>query len=260
MDLGDDASLNLVVVMPVYNEAFGISEFLKEIDASFADIDVAYLLIDDCSTDSTRTVLEELAIKNPAVMYRRNPANLGHGPSTIKGLRIATTWNPQFILAVDGDGQFHGHDIRSVYDKLRDERVQIVEGARTEQTAPFYRRAVSFLVRVLVGMRSRSFPLDANTPLRGYKAESLAEILSVIPENAWTPNLLISAVSRYWNMGIAEVPVASRSRRGPSQQGSTWGETRLPFLPTRKFAKFCYRALLQWVRSGSDTRSQRSRR
>ena len=49
---------SVAVVMPVYNEADGIAEFLMEIDESLAGVTV--IVVDDCSTDMTVKIVESL--------------------------------------------------------------------------------------------------------------------------------------------------------------------------------------------------------
>lgn len=218
----------------------------------------AVIVVDDCSTDSTKQELDKLASSRLNLVSQRNTNNLGHGPSTISGLNIAVSWNPQFVIAVDGDGQFFGKDLRKVYDELRRGQIRIVEGVRGHQDVPLFRKAVSFMVRVLVGIRCSAIPQDANTPLRGYRTEALKEILAFLPDDAMTPNLLISAIARSERVNIIEVPVATRSRRGPVQQGSTWGRPMSDYLPSRIFLRFCSRALYQWFSLRNVSKGRRA--
>lgn len=249
--------LSVVIAMPVYNEIEGISSFLAEIDESLKDISPHFVVVDDCSTDGTSVVLNQaregwLASKITVVKLERN---LGHGPATVMALRTAMTLMPQLVVAVDGDGQFLGSDIRKLIRVVSNSHFEVCEGVRSNRQEPWFRRITTLIVRALVATKARSRPpCDANTPLRVYRAEVLRHLLSGIPDNCLTPNLLVSAKCRVESLNICELPVQSLPRRGSnSNSGTMFGVQR--FLPSKKFVWFVCSAAIQF----SSVRVQRSR-
>src|SRR5882724_7160314 len=66
----------LSVVVPNYNHAHYLPECLESLlQQSVEPLEI--IVIDDCSTDNSVTVLEEFCRKNPRVSYCRNEKNLG---------------------------------------------------------------------------------------------------------------------------------------------------------------------------------------
>ena len=65
---------SVALVMPVYNEADGIAEFLTEIDSVLPDIEV--FVVNDCSTDST-------------LAERTSPSSIASSPKKSPGARVA---------------------------------------------------------------------------------------------------------------------------------------------------------------------------
>jgi dolichol-phosphate mannosyltransferase len=232
--------------MPAWNEASGIGDFLQEIHESFVGIEQTLIVVDDRSTDRTVAVLEQLRDSGLPLQVEGNQVNLGHGPTTVRALRLALETGAQNVIALDGDGQFLGRDIRACYDASLELNLQVIEGIRTRDSDPVYRKVTSLATRILVWSRCKSFPKDANTPLRVYQRSALEEILERIPKDSLVPNLMISAYVRANKMRIGFVEVSFIDRRGDNPNSTSWGRSRAS-LPSKKFIKFCGRATQDWL-------------
>lgn len=240
--------MRVAVVMPAWNEAEGIGEFISELSLCLSSYETSFVVIDDCSTDNTPLVVADLAITGIDVQVHVNEHNSGHGPSTITALGFGLGLKPDVVIAIDGDGQFAGDDVRRVADLMHSSDVDVVEGVRTSREDPVYRRVVTGTTRVLVWSRARKRPSDANTPLRAYRPPVLERLLLEVPSESLTPNLFISAFSRAWNLKIIETAVVSLPRRGSVQQSTTWGKSWRS-LPTKRFVRFCAKASADWFRT-----------
>lgn len=240
--------MRVVVVMPAYNEAEGIAEFLQELNGSLRPWNPGFVVVDDASHDGTGASAGAAADSTPMldVIVRSNPVNRGHGPSTLTALRLGLDSGADVVVAIDGDGQFIGSDVAAVLETLLGGEFEVAEGVRTARGDALYRKGTSLATRLLVWARSGSWPRDANTPLRAYRPAALETLLKQVPQEAMTPNLIISALCRRNRMRIAQVPVVSRPRRGSTAHGSTWGSRRVS-LPSRRFMAFCVKAGRQWV-------------
>lgn len=239
--------MNVAVVMPAFNEEEGIVEFMREILEAFAGHEARVVVVDDSSTDRTAALVEDAAQQGFPATVLRNVQNMGHGPSTLRALAAGVAAEADIIIAVDGDGQFHGSDIAQIAVALDTSGSDLVEGVRTGRNDPGYRRVVSALTRILVRSACGVAPRDANTPLRAYRRSRLIELLEMIPSDAMTPNLLTSAIARRDSWHLLEIPVSSLARRGSSTVGSTWGAS-MAALPSKHFVRFCWKSLKQWRR------------
>ena len=233
-------------MMPAWNEAEGIAEFIIEIDNSFPNLDTQFYIVNDCSTDETIGEVNKLKEKGINIHLHNNVLNSGHGPSTITALKLGVTSQTKIVIAVDGDGQFTGQDVARVYSEISSEKFDLVEGNRINRDDQFYRRLASFVTRQLIASRTGKRPIDANTPLRAYKSSTLSSLIELLPPNTLIPNLFISAISRKKNYKIGFVNVSFIPRRGSSKVGSTWGKSR-SYIPSKKFINFCISAVKEWV-------------
>jgi dolichol-phosphate mannosyltransferase len=238
--------VSVAIVMPAWNEASGIGEFLREIHETFAGIEHTIVVVDDSSTDSTLEVLTQLKSGGLPLVIQSNPKNMGHGPTTINALKGGLATGATSIIALDGDGQFLGEDILKCYKALIDGNFQIVEGVRTRDSDPAYRKITSYATRVLVWSRCRELPQDANTPLRAYERQTLQVILTKVPANSLVPNLMISAYARVNSLNVGVIPVRFIDRRGDNPQSTTWGKSKSN-LPSKRFVKFCRDATRSWL-------------
>ena len=239
--------MKICVVMPAYNEESGIGEFLSELNESLAIWSPAFIVIDDCSSDGTAQAVDKLRRSGIDAMAVRNESNAGHGPSTCRALSEGLKAGVDLVVAVDGDGQFYGSDLARVVQLAIDAGCDVVEGVRRHRGDPIYRRFVSLVTRLLVFSKSRKFPLDANTPLRVYRPEILQRLLEAVDKEGLVPNLAISVLVRRWNVRVESVEVESIPRRGAEKTGTTWGKSRRQ-LPSRRFVKFCFRAVRDFAR------------
>ena len=233
--------------MPVFNESDGIENFINEINITFQNIEFDIFIIDDYSLDKTPNFLEELKSKNLINDWKRNLKNLGHGPSTLNALIEGINSKADYIIAVDGDGQFQASDRLRIYNELL-QGFAVVEGVRVKRKEPYFRKLVTFGVRALVFSRTWRIPKDANTPLRGYQLTTAKFMIQKIPDNTPIPNLIISALTRKEKFSMSEVLVISLPRRGKSQIGTTWG-TKNKLIPNKRFIQFCIKSLRHWAKT-----------
>lgn len=233
-----------VVVMPAYQEHEGIVDFLKEIDAHLGPCvrSLQFVVIDDSSPTPLAPVIRRgLPTMASRIHVFRNPSNLGHGPSVMLAYRCGLALTPDYVLHVDGDGQFFGADFPRVVAALLDHSVSC--GTRQGRTDQWFRRVITGLLTYVLGTETIT---DVNTPLRAYRASELAARLSWVPEGALVPHIHLSMGEARRGGSCAAVPVQSRDRRGHSRTGSTWaGRRSLSLLPSGRLMAFCFKAGLE---------------
>jgi glycosyltransferase involved in cell wall biosynthesis len=233
--------------MPVHNESSGIQEFLNEISEQFKNFEISICVVDDFSKDSTASKVQELALTLPIVCIR-NERNIGHGPSTINALRLALSTGCDFVLAVDGDGQFHANEMRMLVERCLVGESDLGLGIRIRQEEPMYRRFTSWVTRILVSIKTKRRIIDANTPLRFYRREVLNALLCDLDKDNPIPNLFISVRSIEMNLKTVTLPVAFRDRRGGNNQSTSWGKSLWNF-PSKRFVVFCAKSISYWFKS-----------
>jgi glycosyltransferase involved in cell wall biosynthesis len=229
---------HLAVVMPAYNEADGIGGFLTEVLECVTPLAdrVSMLVADDRSTDGTAAAIASLAL--PQVQVLTQPTNRGHGPTALAAYRAGLATDAEVIVHVDGDGQFAGADFPRLLGALEREDVDIVHGVRRGRDDPWYRRALTGTLRVVVRpFAGRGIP-DINTPLRAYRREALEALIDAVGSDAVVPHVHFSLLEARARMAVRYLPVRSLPRRGDSASGTMWQAASTPALPPPRLRAF----------------------
>ncbi len=250
---GDDPSV--AVAIPAYNEADGIGEFLMEIDRSLAPVcRLRLVVVNDASSDSTVAALEVVRPQLQGELeVTSSSSNRGHGPTLMEAYSRSLAGEPDFVLQVDGDGQFHGSDLRRALVLLIDGS-RAVGGVRRFRQDPWFRMAMTRLVRVYVRRGFMVGARDPNCPLRGYESGLLRDLLPLLPATCLIPNLYLTIIAFRRGVPLLEVDVSHRLRRGGSQEGVTWRRGAWSPIPWR-LVRFSLLALRESVAFRRRTRA-----
>jgi dolichol-phosphate mannosyltransferase len=203
------------LVMPAFNEAPGIQFAVAEAHEALAGIgyDFEIIVVDDGSTDTTATLVMEIAELRLAVRLVRHVSNRGYGAALRTGFESARS---TLVAFTDADGQFHLEDIERLVELT--DRFPIVVGYRARRQDPWRRRFFSWgynkLVRALLGTGVR----DCDCALKVFRREVLSHIL---PEaRGFFVNAEMLCKARRFGLAIAEVGVRHRPRRHGSSKVS----------------------------------------
>ena len=249
---------SVAVAVPAYNESEGIGEFLLEIDEALSETgcDVVFVVVDDASTDGTLHAVEEIRPKlSGELLVSSMPQNGGHGPAVLEAYRRSLDCSPSYVLAVDGDGQFLGSDLRRLLVLLQDGGDGVC-GVRRFRYDPWFRMAMTRVLRVYIGAFFGVPTRDANCPLRGYRAELLDELLKWLPDRSLIPNVHLAILAARRGATLVEVDVNHRVRRGSAATGTMFASAQRWGM-MKRLLKFCVIALRESLRFHRDLNSGR---
>ncbi len=188
---GDSSRRELILVMPVYNEAECISGVVEKWRDAFERlaIDFELLVLNDGSKDDTARELERFQ-SAPRVRVI-NKTNSGHGPTILQGYREAVA-HADWVFQVDSDDEMGPQSFADFWK--RRERYDAIFGVRWHRQQDAQRRVLSAGSRVLVRLLFGRGVRDVNVPYRLMRASKLVPIVAAIPDDTFAPNLLISGV------------------------------------------------------------------
>jgi glycosyltransferase involved in cell wall biosynthesis len=116
----------LSIVIPAYNEERFIGTLLdriKKVDLSGFSLDKEIIVVDDCSRDQTRAIVEQ----HPDVRLIRMPVNGGKGKAVRAGIAAATG---DYLIIQDADLEYDPNDYRPMLDALVSGKGDVVYGSR----------------------------------------------------------------------------------------------------------------------------------
>lgn len=235
------------IVFPFYNEAASVRKYMQEVIDGLKNFDCQFVLLDDASTDSTLKILEELRVVYSNVIVLKNVANLGHGPTVVKGLKFALNQKPNLVISSDSDGEVNVGDFQKAIYSFQDSDFQLLEGVRKQRKSDFLRLFVSAIARMLVLIKSGSSSKDANTPFRVYKPDVLEKLLSSIPSATLIPNIWISIYARKMGLKLYQIDLYPNPSVQSAFLGSSW-KSKTKLGSRIKFVRFAFKSFLQTIK------------
>ena len=115
--------MKLSVVIPVYNEKGTVLELLARVRA--LEIDKEVIIVDNCSTDGTREVIEGLDWPDVRRIYQDR--NRFKGNSVKRGIAVATG---DYVIIQDADLEYDPRDILLLVERMQAGGVLAVLGSR----------------------------------------------------------------------------------------------------------------------------------
>ena len=139
--------MKVLFVIPAYNEEANIENVIKEIkkDVKYADI----LIINDCSTDNTKKIIENNNVKCITGIF-----NLKYAWAVQTGIKYAYQNDYDYVIQFDADGQHIAKEAEKLLNEMKKSNVDIVIGSRflkdTGYKHPFFKKVATKLFTLII--------------------------------------------------------------------------------------------------------------
>ncbi len=210
----DTPTLDISIVIPVYNEAESLPGLHAELTAVLQALGKSYeiIAVDDGSRDDSRQVLKQLSEVDPhvvAVCLRRNFGQTAAFAAGFEQARGAT------VITIDADGQNDPADIPLLLNKMA-EGYDIVSGWRQARKEPLItRRIPSMAANRLIRNSTGIYLHDSGCSLKAYDWHVIKTVRLYGDMHRFIP-----AFSSWMGVKVTEVPVKDRARQfGKSKYG-----------------------------------------
>jgi glycosyltransferase involved in cell wall biosynthesis len=171
----------------MYNEEAYIHRAVRAARAVLQELnpDHEIIIVDDCSTDRTGALADELARQDPRVKVVHNPVNRKLGGTLRAGYAVASK---QLLLYTDADLPFDLQELPRAVRLLDYQQADVLSAYRFDRTSEgFIRTVYSFiyntLIRVLFGLRIKdvnfSFKLFRRALLEKFPLKSEGSLIDV---------------------------------------------------------------------------------
>jgi glycosyltransferase involved in cell wall biosynthesis len=177
----------------------------------FTDIEI--IVVNDGSSDTTASIIDEMAAQSNDVVPVHHKVNRGYGAALRSGIYKA---NKELIFFTDSDLQFDLEEIRHLQEWI--DKYDIVAGYRARRADPIHRRFNAWgwnvLVRLILGLKVKdidcAFKLFRREVLQSIRLETVGAMI----------NTEILTMAQRNGAKIKEVPVSHYPRLAGEQTGA----------------------------------------
>lgn len=172
--------MDLSVVIPIYNEADGISELHQRLTSAVKPLvnDYELIFVNDGSKDESFRKLKTLSRLDKSVKFISFSRNFGHQIAVTAGLNHA---QGQAVVIIDGDLQDPPEAIEDLYKKYQEGYKVVYAKRRRREGETFFKKTTAKLFyRILSKITSIDIPIDTGDFRIMDKA--VVEQLKLMPE------------------------------------------------------------------------------
>jgi glycosyltransferase involved in cell wall biosynthesis len=181
------------------------------------------IIVDDCSTDGTKNILEKMRKNHPDFKIFHHEQNQGKGAAVRTGLEKATG---DYILIQDADLEYDPQDILKLIKPIREGKAEVVYGSRFtgEHRNMFFwhmfgNKFLSFVTNFLYNTTLS----DMEVCYKLFSRESLEGV--ELKENRWGFDPEITAKVLRKGIRIYEVPISYSGREVKEGKKICWKDS-----------------------------------
>ena len=204
--------MKLSIVIPVYNEAATISRIVDLVRSVEIGMEKEILLIDDCSRDGTREVLQRLGGSFPDLKVCRHDVNQGKGAALRTGFAAATG---DIVLIQDADLEYDPTEYPRLLKPIVDGHADVVYGSRflgggAHRVVFYWHYLGNKFLTTLSNMTTNLNLTDMEVCYKVFKREIIQSI--PLRENRFGFEVEITAKIARRHLKIYEVPISYYGR------------------------------------------------
>lgn len=201
--------MKLSIIIPVYNEENHIEQVILEILKTPIKLAKEIIIVDDCSTDKTKTILRKYqSDKSIKVIF--SDQNRGKGAAIRKGIELMTG---DILLIQDADLEYSVNDYPALLKPLLAKKTLVVYGSRFKGKILGMRWQNYLANKILTFITNLLYKANISDEATAYKVFT-REIIQSLPLKSarfdFCPEVTAKILKRGYK--IIEVPISYQAR------------------------------------------------
>ena len=221
--------VKLSIIIPVYNEAMTIKEIVARVRSVIIPLEKEIIVIDDCSTDDSRSIIETLGEDIKKLFHSQNK---GKGAALRTGFKEATG---DIVLIQDADLEYDPSEYLKLIEPILSGQSQVVYGSRFAgdgglvQVVRQHKKLYSWHFLYYLGNRFLSLVTallygssitDMETGYKVFKSEVIKGLNLTADRFEFEPEVTAKILKKGFK--IYEVPISYHGREYSEGKKITW--------------------------------------
>ena len=211
-------TLRASVVIPCFNERDTVNELIDRVNA--VPISKEVIVVDDCSTDGTRQLLEQRARDRGDITLRLRDRNGGKGAAVQEGLKYA---KGDVVIIQDADLEYDPADYPVLLRPIQTGKAKVVYGSRfigEHKAMYFWHSLGNKLLTLVCNILFDTTLTDMETCYKVFTREVAGKLKLREPRWGFDPEI----TARILRMGyrIYEVPISYAGREFDEGKKISW--------------------------------------
>ena len=143
--------MNIIILIPVFNDFRSTSKLIEEVDSSISNLNASFsvIVINDASTEEKNLENTNLTnIKSLKLINMRN--NRGHARCIAAGLKhISENEDFDYVIPMDGDGEDRPEEIKNFVEKIKDNPNKSIVGERVKRSEGLIFKICYFIHKII---------------------------------------------------------------------------------------------------------------
>ena len=165
-------SMELSVIIPVYNEEKSVGDLISAIQENLSAIDYELIIVNDCSTDDTLS--NAIAKKDGRLRIISFDKNYGQSTAIKAGIDHAAG---DIIAIIDGDMQNDPGELKKLYELLRKGQADMIQGYRKNRHDSLSKKVPSTAANSLIRLIFHTDLHDVGCSVKVFHRKLIPELI-----------------------------------------------------------------------------------
>jgi glycosyltransferase involved in cell wall biosynthesis len=198
------------VVIPAYNERSTLRRVTGEVLALPFVLEV--VIVNDCSSDGTAQIADDLAAADPRVKVAHHEKNRGKTEALKTGFALTTG---EIVIVQDADLEYDPHEIGVVAGPILEGHADVVYGSRflvrkASRVLYFYHYVANKGLTLISNLFTNVNMTDVETGYKAFRGEIIRNM--IIESSGFGFEIEVTAKVAKLKCAIYEVPISYRGR------------------------------------------------
>ncbi len=208
------------LVIPIYNEETHLNSFFEKIDALSLPIPKELVLIDDCSKDSSLSILEGFPFRSEHKILKQS-VNQGKGAALRRGISESTG---TIICIQDADFEYDMDEVQYLIQPILLNKADVVYGSRFRKEVRQVHRTFHYMVnRILTlisNLLSGMYVTDMETCYKIFRSDIIQNVNLESNRFGFEPE--VTAKIARLKLRVQEYPISYYPRNYLEGKKITW--------------------------------------